>query len=91
MLDRYPCDPCLLTHQRAASYFAIKSIQLGYTLPQKWTNKAGIKALRVFALADNIRMFNRLNGMDPQYSLTGGSNWSYTPTKTISFGVDLTF
>ncbi len=74
-----------------ASYFAIKSIQLGYTLPTKWTQKVNIKSLRLFCLADNIAMFNKLNGMDPQYSISGGTGYGYAPTRTISFGVDLNF
>ena len=74
-----------------ASYFAIKSIQLGYTLPTKWTQKVNIKSFRVFCVADNIAMFNKLNGMDPQYSISGGTGYGYAPTRTISFGVDLNF
>lgn len=74
-----------------ASYFAIKSIQLGYTLPTKWTRKAGIKSFRLFCLADNIVMFSKLNGLDPQYSISGGTGYGYTPTRAISVGVDLNF
>ena len=51
-----------------ASYFAIKSVQLGYTLPARWTEKAGIQSLRIFATGDNIALFSKLNGMNPQYS-----------------------
>jgi hypothetical protein len=74
-----------------ASYFTIKSIQLGYTLPQKWTQKAHIKGLRIFLVGDNIAMFNYLNGMDPQYSLTGGTSYSYAPTRSFSCGIDINF
>lgn len=74
-----------------ASYFAIKSIQLGYTLPQKWTKVIGIQSLRIFGVADNLCMFSKLNGFNPQYNITGGTNWSYTPTRTISFGIDINF
>ena len=74
-----------------ASYFAIKSVQLGYTLPQKATSKIGLKQLRIFATGDNIRMFNKLNGMDPQYNFSGGTSWAYTPTRTFSLGLDINF
>ena len=74
-----------------ASYFAIKSVQFGYTLPQKWTRKAGMKALRIFATGDNIFMFNKLAGMDPQYNFSGGTSWAYTPTRTFSLGLDINF
>ena len=74
-----------------ASYFAIKSIQLGYTLPTKWTNKAGIKSLRLFATGDNIALFSKIQGLNPQYDTTGGTSWAYTPTRTFSLGVDINF
>lgn len=74
-----------------ASYFAIKSMQFGYTLPSKWTKSAHIQSLRLFAVADNLAMFNKMNGLDPQYNIAGGTNWSYTPTRAISVGVDINF
>ena len=74
-----------------ASYFAIKSIQLGYTLPNKLTKKANIKGLRIFVNGDNIALFNKLNGMNNQYNFTGGASWSYTPTRTFSVGIDINF
>ena len=74
-----------------ASYFAIKSIQLGYTLPSKWTQKAGIKSLRLFATGDNLWLFTKLDGLNPQYNMTGGTSWAYTPTRTVSLGLDINF
>ena len=74
-----------------ASYFAVKSLQLGYTLPTKWTQKAGIRSLRLFATGDNLWMFTKLNGLNPQYNMTGGTSWAYTPTRTVSLGLDINF
>ena len=74
-----------------ASYFAIKSIQLGYTLPSRWTQKAGIRSLRLFATGDNLWLFTKLNGLNPQYNMTGGTSWAYTPTRTVSLGLDINF
>ena len=74
-----------------ASYLAIKSVQVGYTMPAKALQKVGIKSLRVFAVGDNLRLFSKLNGFNPQYNITGGTSWAYTPTRTISVGVDINF
>ena len=41
--------------------------------------------------ADNIKLFSALTGMDPQYNFTGGTGYSYTPTRTVSLGVDINF
>lgn len=74
-----------------ASYFAIKSVQFGYTLPTKVAKAIDMKSLRVFAAGDNICMFSKLQGLNPQYNFSGGTNWSYTPTRTFSLGVDINF
>lgn len=74
-----------------ASYFAIKNITLGYTLPKRWTSKIGFKAARISASVDNLCIFTHLKGMDPQYSLSGGTSYDYVPTRTVSFNLDLKF
>ena len=74
-----------------ASYFAIKNVTLGYTLPAKVLNAISMKTVRIFLSADNLYMFSALKGMDPQYNFTGGTGYSYTPTRTISCGLDINF
>lgn len=74
-----------------ASYFAIKNITLGYTIPKRLLNLNGISSVRIFATADNLKLFSNLEGMDPQYNFSGGVDYVYTPNKTISMGVDIKF
>ena len=74
-----------------ASYFAIKNITVGYTLPQTVAQSISLKSLRVFATADNLYMFTALKGMNPQYNFSGGTSYSYTPSRTISLGLDINF
>ena len=74
-----------------ASYFAIKNITLAYSLPKAWMNKIGIDAIKVFASADNVALFTHLNGMDPQYNFTGGTNYDYSPNKTYTIGLEVNF
>lgn len=74
-----------------ASYFAIKNITIGYTLPKRWLGKLDIESLRIYATFDNIAMFNHMDGMDPQYNFTGSVAYSYAPSRVIAFGLDLNF
>ena len=74
-----------------ASYFAIKNVTLGYTLPEKAVKTMNLKAVRFSLTADNIKLFSALKGMDPQYNFTGGTGYSYTPSRTISVGLDINF
>ena len=74
-----------------ASYFAIKSISFGYTVPQKWLRKADMGSVRVFGILDNFMLFSHLNGLDPQYNFAGGNNYVYNPSRNISIGIDVHF
>ena len=74
-----------------ASYFAIKNITLGYTIPSKALSRAQIKSLRVFFTADNIALFSHLDGMDPQYNFAGTVSYSYSPSKVFALGLDINF
>ncbi len=80
--DRYLID---------ASYFAIKNITLGYTLPKTWMQKAKLSSVRVFASVDNLALFTHLQGMDPQYNFSGSTDYVYTPNKTWSVGFEINF
>ena len=43
-----------------ASFFSIKNAVLGYTIPSRFAKKAGIKDLRLYAVADNLYLFTHL-------------------------------
>ena len=74
-----------------ASYFAIKNITLGYTLPKSWMKAAKLGNVRVFASADNVALFTHLKGMDPQYNFSGSTDYAYSPNKTYSLGIEVNF
>ena len=74
-----------------ASYFAIKNITLGYTLPKQLLRSAGLSSVRIYTSLDNIALFTHLDGMDPQYNFRGSTDYTYAPNKTVSFGVDIKF
>ena len=74
-----------------ASYFAIKNITLGYTLPRNIVNKAGLQNVRVFTSVDNLKLWSHLEGMDPQYNFGGGTDYDYAPNKTWTIGLEVKF
>ena len=90
----YINDPLVITSDRYlvdASYFAIKNITLAYALPMNWISKLGMTGARIFGSVDNLCLFTHLNGMDPQYNFSGGTNYSYSPNKTYTVGIELNF
>ena len=74
-----------------ASYFAIKNITVGFTLPEKWLNKIKSTKLRIYVAMDNIATFTHMDGMDPQYDFRGYTDNAYTPSKTYSIGLNIGF
>ena len=75
-----------------ASYFSIRNITLGYTLPKAWLKQYGIQGIRIFAVGDNLFLGSARKGLDPRQSITGTVNKSiYSAVRTISFGLNLQF
>ena len=72
------------------SYMKLKSLQVGYTLPKKWMEPAGISNLRVFVSGENLLTIKDkdFRGVDPEL---GGSLNVYPIAKMFSGGVTITF
>ena len=71
----------------------MKNIQLGYTLPKKWTEKAGMSSVRIYTSGENLSTFSKMSKVfDPE---TIGGDWGdgkvYPLMKTYSFGVNINF
>lgn len=78
-----------------ASYFRLKNLTFGYTLPKALTSKARVESLRVYFSGDNLLTFTKFpQGGDPErnYDSTKGTRLVYYPqNRIISFGVNLEF
>ncbi|MFV0470110.1 MAG: SusC/RagA family TonB-linked outer membrane protein, partial [Dysgonomonas sp.] len=79
------------------SFLRLKTIQLGYTFPEKWIKSAGINKLRCYFSAQNLITWTKYSGFDPEVSvnnsaLTPGFDYSpYPRARTYVFGVSATF
>ena len=72
------------------TYVRLKSAQLGYTIPQKWTEKVNIETLRFFIEGQNIFTIDGLpEGIDPESP--GVNNGYYPQQKLLMGGITLTF
>jgi TonB-linked SusC/RagA family outer membrane protein len=79
-----------------ASYFKIRQIQLGYTLPQSVLSKWFISSLRAYVSLDNYFTFTGYKGIDPETrsSATSGigiDRMSFPTSKNVAFGLNLSF
>lgn len=55
------------------SYWRLKNVMLGYTLPQALTRKVFVNSLRVFVSGENLLTFTKYHGFDPEISSGGTS------------------
>ncbi len=55
------------------AYLRLKNVQLGYTLPTKWTKKLGIQKLRFYVNGQNLLTFSHNSFIDPESSEFGNS------------------
>jgi hypothetical protein len=75
-----------------ASYLSLQNINFGFTLAKSLTKKMAVERFRVYLAADNIWYWSQRKGLDPRQSISGGATASYySPIRTISGGVTLTF
>ena len=73
-----------------AAYLRLKNVQIGYTLPEKFTKKARVNNMRIYASADNLlTKTNFFYGYDPESPITSGGY--YPQVKTFVFGVSVNF
>jgi len=81
---------------RNSDYVRLKNLEIGYSLPQKFTQRFGIDAFRVYASGLNLFTITGLKDFDPESPNTApGSIWVnsevYPLNKTLSFGLTVSF
>ncbi|MGI6574184.1 MAG: SusC/RagA family TonB-linked outer membrane protein [Fermentimonas sp.] len=74
------------------SYFRLKNLQVGFSLPKQFIEKIGIQNLRIYASGDNLITFTSYKHSDPErdedihygFETEAGS---YPNVQTITFGL----
>lgn len=75
----------------SSNYLSLNNITIGYTLPVNYTNKIKFEKVRVYFAADNIALFSARKGLDPRQSYTSATTARYTPIRTVSGGINISF
>lgn len=79
------------------SFVKISNITLGYTLPHKIVQKAGLTRARVYVTGTNLFTFTKYSGYDPEVStmssaLCPGVDFgAYPRSRSVVFGVNVGF
>jgi len=80
------------------SYIRLKSFSLAYNVPNKWTRKAKIEWLQIYANAQNLFTITGYDGYDPEIGSMGQSvllqgidNGRYPSQRIYNVGIKLNF
>lgn len=78
-----------------ASYLRLKSVQVGYTLPQRWTKKIGFEKIRFYVQGDNLWHYSPFRFLDPEVNTSMNATkmgldcmWIPQPA-TVTFGINI--
>jgi TonB-linked SusC/RagA family outer membrane protein len=85
-------------HIKDGSYFRVKNVALGYTIPKEWVTKLKAQNARIYLSALNLFTLTNYQGYDPEINTTFAGTVQlgtdfYTPpqARTITFGVNFGF
>ena len=74
----------------SGSYLRLKNLQLGYTLPSKWTEKIKMSRCRIYLSGSNLFTATKYTGYDPEVG--GGVDYgNYPQSRTFMLGVNINF
>ncbi|RGS34224.1 SusC/RagA family TonB-linked outer membrane protein [Bacteroides cellulosilyticus] len=70
------------------SFMRLKSLELGYTLPERWTRKARISNVRIYLNGTNLLTFSKFKLWDPEM---GGNGLGYPIQRVYNIGLSVNF
>lgn len=75
--------------QRDVSFLRLKSLQITWHLPKRWTNAVLLKGASVYAMGTNLFTISKFKLWDPELNTNNGT--SYPNISTYSIGVNFNF
>ena len=72
------------------SYFRLKNLQIGYTLPRQTVEKIQVSRCRIYVSANNLLTLTKYTGYDPEIS-SGVDYGNYPQSRTYMCGVNISF
>lgn len=82
------------------SFIRLNNLSLGYAVPSNIISKLGMTRLRLYATGNNLHLWTKYSGYDPEVSTTRNANRAITPgvdyssfprSRSYTVGIDITF
>ena len=75
----------------SSNYLSLNNITFGYTLPAKITSKLQLKSVRLYFAAENVALWSKRKGLDPRQGFVSSENLTYSPIRSFSGGIKVSF
>ncbi|TVQ17386.1 MAG: TonB-dependent receptor [Bacteroidetes bacterium] len=73
------------------SYLRLKNVTLSYRVPASIAGLASLNSARIYVQGQNLLTWTDYPGMDPEQNFNASVWFVYPQSRTITFGLDLTF
>lgn len=71
---------------RDGTFLRLKTVEIGYSLPQKWMKSINIQRIRFYATGNNLLVWSKFKMWDPEMA---GNGLSYPLQRVFNFGVNI--
>lgn len=77
----------------SSDHLRLKTLTFGYSLPEKWINRIGVRGARIYLNANDVLTFSKCKYIDPEVGLNGASKSpsNYPMLKSWRIGIKLDF
>ncbi|UYW01534.1 TonB-dependent receptor [Flavobacterium agricola] len=75
----------------SSDYISLRNATFGYNFSKEFVSKFKANGLRVYASAENIYSWTKRAGLEPAQSFNGTTSYRYTPSRIVSFGLNVSF
>lgn len=73
------------THWLAnGAYLRLKTVEIGYRLPDRWARKIAMKSFRASIIADNLHVWDNIKLWDPEQASSNGAVYPLTRSFTLN-------
>lgn len=73
------------------SMLRLKNLEIGYSLPQSWTDRIALRHARIYLRGTNLLCFSKFKLWDPELSTPNNNGLKYPIMRSFSVGLDITF
>ena len=75
----------------SSDFLSLNNITLGYNIPDKLVSKLGLSSLRFYFAAENVALVSARRGLDPRQGFISSNSATYSPVRTFTGGLRVSF